>query len=347
MPGRRRSRFVAVGPLLLLLAGCGTASVAGPPGTSAAAATRGNALHLVANATSVDSTLEFLTQSAGIFAKNGLNVTLDGMSGQASMDALIAGHVDAVAHSGPQTDLSAIAGGAQLKIVGTLLSVYNTIIVAPSSITSLDQLRGKKVGGQSALGTNVQGMRRALQNAGLKEGTDYTFVSTGNSAGTQGAYAALVAHQIDAAPLDDQYARKAVADGTFHALLDLASPEANISSAFTLLTFRQEYIQQHPDLTQKAVDSLMEGVRYLHDHKAETEALMKSHSKIDDPVELEASYQRQVLILSKAPLPTKEQFDDVLATMPKDAPKISESQLVSYLEPRFVQDAIKRGLADY
>jgi NitT/TauT family transport system substrate-binding protein len=326
--------------------GSGTSGSAQPVASSPLAAANAP-LKLGANATSVDSTFVFLTQSAGIFAKNGLSVDIEGMNGSASMNALVGGDLDAVLHSGTQLIVAGIANGSPLKIVAVISNVYNAILVAPTDITSLDQLRGKKVGAPSGTSVQSQGVRHALANLGLTAGKDYQLIETGTNGGVPGTMAALLARQVDAAGLDDQFSAKAVAQGGYHVLLDLADPSVKVSTAAQTLTFRTQFIDQHPDVVQKTVDSLMEGVRYMKEHKAESEALMKSRSKIDDQASLDQSYDRQVELLAKAPVPQKDQFTDIIATLPKDTPSVTDAMLNTFLDTKYVDDAVNRGLANY
>jgi ABC-type nitrate/sulfonate/bicarbonate transport system substrate-binding protein len=334
--------------LAVALSGCAAPWAAPPPSASAPPAASGASLvRFGVNNTSLDSSFYFLAKSAGVFAKDGADVQLQPAAGAASLNSLIAGEADGIAIGGPQTVLLAIQSGAPLRIVAAPSASYNVIIVTPSSITSLAQLRGKRVGAQSETAINAQGMRRALHDAGLEAGRDYEFAVTGASGSANGVLAALLAHQIDAAPLDEFNADKAVSQGGFHKLLDLASPEAHIVAAFSVVAFRQPFIQQRRDLVQKTVDGLIDGVRYLKEHKAETIDLIRSRSRVDDPVILDATYARQAQLLAKAPVVTPDEFADAIHYLPAKAQPISDQQLASSLDPSFVEDAVKRGLANY
>jgi ABC-type nitrate/sulfonate/bicarbonate transport system substrate-binding protein len=334
----------------LVLSACGggtpqavPANAASPAGSAAG----GNVVKFGANNTSLDSTLYFLMQSAGIYARHGLTVQLVPAAGAASLDSLIAGETDGIAIGGPQTVLLAIQNGAPLQLVAAPSHLYNIEIVTPNSITSLAQLKGKRAGAQSQTAINAQGMRRALDDAGLQAGRDYEFVVTGASGSAGGVLAALVANQIEAAPLDDFNARKAAQQGNFHVLLDLASPEAHIDAAFSVVTFRKAFIQQHPDLVQKMIDSIVDGVRYMREHKPETIAALKSRAGLDDPALLEATYDRQLHLLAKAPSISKDFLADAVRYVPKGAPPLTDELVAGALEPRFVDDAVRRGLANY
>jgi ABC-type nitrate/sulfonate/bicarbonate transport system substrate-binding protein len=346
----------------LLLAGCGgqaspaasSASAGGAPkpaastGGAAASAPAGNAkVRFGINNTSISSTVYWMAQSAGVFTKNGLDVQLDPAAGRTSISSLVAGNEDGIAIGGPQTVLIAIQQGAPIRIVDIPSNVYNVIIVTPNDITSLDQLKGKRVGGQSETGINVTGLKRALKGVGLESGKDYTFVETGAESSANGLVAALLAHQIDAAPLDDVTAAQALKQGGYHVLLDMADPKANIQSAFSVVPFHNDFIQQHHETAQKLVDSLFQATQYMAGHKDETEALLKKQYKLSDPAQIDETYQRQVQLAAKDQTPTVANLTDAATYVPNGTTAIPQSQLEKSIDAEFATDAVKRGLAKY
>lgn len=340
----------------MLLAGCsgsgGGASPAGGAGSPSGAVTAKPAspgagasgapekVRFGVNSTSSSTTLYWLSQSAGIFAKNGLDVELAPSAGRASLDAVVAGQLDGLAIGGPQTVLIAIQHGAPMHIVAVPSDVYNVIVVAPESITSLDQLKGKRIGGQSETAIDVTGVKRALHDVGLEAGKDYEFVDTGAAASGNGVVAALLAHQIDAAPLDDVTTQVALKQPGFHVLLDMADPNAHIRSAFSAIAFRDNFIQQRGTAAQKMMDSLVQGMAYMRGHKAETEAVIKERTKIDDPAQLESVYARQVQLMAKDPTPASEEFTDAATYVPKGTSAISSSQVAASFDPSFAKNAV-------
>src|SRR5581483_2317007 len=160
----------------------------------------------------------------------GLAVDLQNMNGSAAMGALIGGDVDFLIHTGPSLVLSAYANGTPLKILGAMEDVYDEILVAPSSITSVEQLRGKKIGGSSLSSANTLAAKRLLADHGMQAGKDYTLVETGSSASEAGIAAQLLSHQIDAGALTTDFADKLVAQGGFHVLVDFAETDVHMSS---------------------------------------------------------------------------------------------------------------------
>jgi NitT/TauT family transport system substrate-binding protein len=339
----------------LLLAGCaGPASPAAvkSPAVSGAspaqspissAAGAGDKVRFGVNATSTSTVLYWLTQSAGIFARNKLDVQLLPSAGRTSLNAVIAGDLEGLALGGPQTVLIAIQHGAPLHIVAVPSDVYNVIIVATDGIASLADLKGKRIGGQSETAIDVTGIKRALHEAGLESGKDYEFVDTGAAASGSGVVAALLAHQIDAAPLDDVTSRLALQQKGYHVLLDMADPKAHIRSAFSVVALRDDFMQQHADVAQRLIDSLLQGMAYMRDHKTETEEVIKTRWKIDDSAQVESIYTRQVELLAKDPTPAIDELTDAATYVPKGTTTIPSSQLTAAIDPRLAQNAQKHA----
>jgi len=283
----------------------------------------------------------------GIFSRHGLNVTLQSLNGDAAMKSQIAGEVDAGIHGGPQLPLTAHVGGSPLKIVAALTHVYNGVLVVPADITSPQQLKGRKVGAASLTAINALATRRLLQKYGLEEGRDYNLVVTGAVGSDAGQIAELVAGHIDGVVVQPEpFARQATADGKFRVLLDMAD-DADLQTAAQTVVFTADYAKQHPDVVQKTVDSYIETVRYLKEHKAETEQGLRTHFNMDDQAAIDALYDREAKILAKEPSVGVDQFTDVIASMPKGGPAISDDQVASLVDNHYVEDAAKRGLTNY
>ena len=314
-------------------------SAQSPALSSSGAATK---MRFGINTTSVSSSLYLLIQSAGIFAKNGLDVDLVQSAGRTSLNGVIAGELQGLSLGGPSTVLIAIQQGAAMHIVAVPSDVYNVIIVSTDNITSLEQLKGKKIGGQSETAIDVTGIKRALHDVGLDAGTGYQFVDTGAAGSGTGVLAALLAHQIDAAPLDDVTTQAAMKQKGFRVLMDMADPNLHLRTAFSVVALRDDFVQRG-DTAQRFVDSLVQGMAYMRDHKTEAVAAIHTQTKIDDPAELDKVYARQVQLLAKDVTPVQDEFADAITYVPKGTAPIPASQMASSLDPRLAQAAVKRA----
>ena len=318
-------------------------TVAGCSGTVAAPSASAAPVKISSNAIVANGVFAWLTQDQGIFAKHGVAVDLQGFNaGQAAMNSLVAGELDGAVYPGPQLILSAQASGTDLKVVAELQTVYDFMLVVPNDVTSPEQLKGKKLGSTTTTSISTESAERLLHRSGLEAGKDYQFVSTGTTSGQATTVAALIAHEVDFATLAPDFANQVTSKGGHHVLVDLV--KVDLPVAAQSLVFRASYVQQHADVVQKVVDGLIEGVQFLKTHKTETEAMLKSRYQIDDQAALDATYNREVELLTNDPLPDKTQFAEEAAFADKSGPQITDATIAAVVEPRFVQAAEKRGL---
>jgi ABC-type nitrate/sulfonate/bicarbonate transport system substrate-binding protein len=120
----------------------------------------------------------WIAKDAGLFEKYGLNVNLVVIAaGTAAIGALASGDVEILGAPGSTTMVSA-ARGLPLAIIGTFgPSAWK--LAAHSSITNIEQLRGKTVG-ISRPGTTVEfATKRALAKLGFIPGKDIQILATG------------------------------------------------------------------------------------------------------------------------------------------------------------------------
>ncbi|HEX6513331.1 MAG TPA: hypothetical protein VF157_13590, partial [Chloroflexota bacterium] len=180
---------------------------------------------------------------------------------------------------------------------------------------------------------------------GLQAGKDYTLVETGSAAGAYASlFASMQAKQVDVGALPGDLMRKVTEKGDFHQLYDLAKQD-KLYSAGSTLTFRSEYVQQHPAEVQKILESFMDGATYFKAHPDEAKALLRDTFKIDDPQDQEQAYQRQVELSLTDPTPRPELYGDLIDALGQIQPQIKNLDLSTLLDPRFAQAAAKSGSA--
>src|SRR5579864_5571078 len=126
-----KSSLFALG-LICALTACGTGSAPASP-TSAVAANPTPIVVAYSALTAAQLPL-WVGQEAGIFAKHGLTVSADLVSGgSASMAALLSGQVQ-VDEGGGADALSADAGGADVVLLETMMPVYPYVFEVPPDI---------------------------------------------------------------------------------------------------------------------------------------------------------------------------------------------------------------------
>ncbi|WP_295048682.1 ABC transporter substrate-binding protein [uncultured Paracoccus sp.] len=132
-----------------------------------------------------------IAAAEGYFAEEGLEVTVQSINGSgAVLQALSAGQAQ-FGRPGPTPVIAARARGVDAVFIYNVAARANFGIVVPedSPIQSLDELRGKTIGTGTADGAEVGFARNVLTGAGLKEGTDYTFLTVGDGGPATAAFA--------------------------------------------------------------------------------------------------------------------------------------------------------------
>ena len=155
----------------------------------------------------------------------------------------------------------------------------------------------------------------------------------------------MSAKQIDAALLQEDFARGVVAQGGFRVLVDLF--DTDLKLAGVPVDFRSDFVKQNPDAVQKTLDGLIESVRYTKEHPTETKAIWAKQYKMEDAARLDTIYNREMELWQKAPVPDKAAFDDVIGFVGMNNPKAKGMDPTTFIDRRFVDDAVKRGVTNY
>jgi NitT/TauT family transport system substrate-binding protein len=185
-----------------------------------------------------------VTEEKGLF---GLPVTLQWFDGYLdSINALNAGQLDCNSQTLGDT-ISSIAGGAELQVVLTNdNSTGNDQIIVAEGITSLADLKGKKVAAEEGTVDHYL-LLLGLEQAGLSA-DDITFVPLETGA----AAAAFVAGQVDAVGVFAPFTTQALKRAGSTTLFSSADFPGAISDH---LVCRTEFVANNPEKVQQVVDA--------------------------------------------------------------------------------------------
>jgi ABC-type nitrate/sulfonate/bicarbonate transport system substrate-binding protein len=136
----------------------------------------------------------FIANRRGFYAEEGLAVEIILIPGLTSTRALLGGSVDFASASNP----NAAVQGAKLKMLMVMNDKPTGMVFAQPGIKSLDQLRGKKLGGSTVGSLDYGWVKELLAKYGLTLERDVIFVPIGSTATR---FTALKAGTIDAASL--------------------------------------------------------------------------------------------------------------------------------------------------
>ncbi|MSP40017.1 MAG: hypothetical protein EXR70_16125 [Deltaproteobacteria bacterium] len=312
-----------------------------PAMVSAAAAP----LRVNIGAASVSSSMlsVWAAQEQGIFAKHGIDAQLILIRGGSTLVAsLLTGEIQLAFTSGVSV-LGAAAQGVDVKMLTSISSRVGWKLIASPQIKSAADLRGKRFGVQSIVGSTWMYAMLALEQLSLEPKRDnITFLPIGDPV-TIGH--SLEAGRIDAAVLDPPLSRRLTSKG-FSQLVDLAKTNASFPGLGVGVT--RNYLAQQPATIEKIVAALTESLAFvqLPANKAVTLKILMKHLRISDPAVAEDGYQDHVSTLNRKPYPSLDGLRSAQRLMAQQNPKIAALKVEDLVDARFVGKLDESGFID-
>ena len=280
----------------------------------------------------------YMAADSGIFQKNGLDASLQLVSGApASAAALIAGQLQ-FAQFGGGAAMSSVVNGSDLLILAIVVPVDQFVIYAAPDIKTGADLKGKKLG-VVALGGSEDNiaMRSGIRYLGMDPDADVSILPVGSDRVT-----ALFNGAVQAATLTPPDTLTVEPKG-FHPVLDMAAaklPHLGQSSVAS-----RAYVTAHRDVAQKYVDSLIEGIAKLKQDRALAIDVLGKRIKSSDQKAMGVAYDFYTQeIFPGLPDPKPDLFQDAVTELSKEDPKIKTFDVNSIIDPSFVRSAASRGL---
>lgn len=206
----------------------------------------------------------------GYFEEQGLKVNVEAVDGSSQvLQAMSAGQAE-IGLPGPGPVLAARARGVDVVFIYNHFakSVFGVVVREESEYKEPADLKGQTIGVGTADGAEVGFTRALLNEAGLKEGDDYTFLPVGDGGlaaaaferGDIEAYAAAVS---DAAIMESRG-------------LDLReiTPEAYLAYFGNGFAAMRDYMEANPDVIEGFGKALVKGVEFGMD-PANEEAVLE------------------------------------------------------------------------
>ena len=322
----------------ILVAGLATAC--GGSGTASAPASPGAKVSLTASYSEVipDEWAPWMALDGGFFDKNGLTVDLQSIASANGVAALLSGQVQ-IAQLGGSEVVSAAAGGADVVIVANLVPVFPYVFMAPASVTSMQDLKGKKIGVSKIGGSADVATRAALSSAGLDPNKDVTIVETGSAANRvaalrSGAIQGGVSQPPESTTLQKQ---------GFHVILDMAKQK--LPAANTVVATTGSYLKSHKQVVQSYVNSLVEAIAKIKKDKATALQVLTKWEKVTDQTVLDDTYSFYVNeVFTSYPAPSPAQYQATVDNLKAKNPKLASFDVSKVLDASFVKTAQSKKL---
>jgi NitT/TauT family transport system substrate-binding protein len=317
---------------LTIAAGCGGVS------STAASPSPGQKTAIQVSYSEVipDEWAPWAAEDGGIYAKHGLDVTLQSIASANGIAALLSGQVQ-VAQLGGSEVLSADASGGDIVIVADLVPVFPYVFITAPSVASIADLKGKKVGVSKVGGSADIATRVALKANGLDPAKDVSIIETGSAANR---VAALRSGAIQGGVSQPPESTTLEAQG-FHSVYDMAKQK--LPAANTVVAVTGTYLRANKQVVQNYVDALVESIARLKKDRAFAEQVLTHWEKVTDKTLLDSTYAFYTQeVFATYPQPSKAQYTATVQALTTTNPKLASFPVSKALNTAFVQSAMSR-----
>jgi ABC-type nitrate/sulfonate/bicarbonate transport system substrate-binding protein len=224
-------------------------------------------LHIALANHSVSMTSIYVAKQLGIFEGYGYDARILVLEPRAGIGALLSGDLDCYSAIG--STARAALRGAPVRVGLVSLNRSDFILVANKDISSIEQLRGKVIGGYTPQGTVNVVLAEVLRRKGLRS-EEYKIVNAGTARA-----AALASGTVPAAMLNSVETVRLLKQG-FHVLARAADeielPQSGLGMSVAGLQSRREFLRP-------VVQSVLEATKIIVTQKDRTvSVLMKQLS---------------------------------------------------------------------
>jgi NitT/TauT family transport system substrate-binding protein len=281
----------------------------------------------------------WVTKGAGLFEKNGLNVETIYAPSSALTQAMLARDIP-LGITGPVSPLEANLKGADFVILGTLRKTPTLVyLVSHRKITSVQQLRGKKLGVGRFGSATDKVLVMTLRKVGI-EPNEVSLMQLGNSALRM---VALQQQGIDATILTVEDGLTAKRLG-LNVLLDIR--ELGIEYPTNEIITTRKFVEQNERLIRGFMKSMVEGIHFYKTQKSRSMEIMKNYIRVGEPEVVEVGYDFTAKETQRKPYASltgmRVAIDDLATTNPA-AGKMKPEQFV---DSRFVAELDQSGFID-
>ena len=279
----------------------------------------------------------WVVQEKGLLKKQGLDAEVISITASPiAAQALLAGEVDVIVTS-VTTLVSARLAGADVVMILGMVPTFVDHIISLSSITSVEQLKGK-TGGVNRLGsTSDLGLRLALRKLGVDPEKDAKIISTG---GNPERFAALAKGLTQFTIMPEPFVREAEKLG-FRDLLDIGS--LKIPFWWNAVLTREAILKTKRPVMAKFSRAMTESLHFLKTEREASKAIFSKNLRITDPESLERAYRAYSAVFPEAPYPTPDGVKTMLDDLAPRNPKAAAADPKSFVDMSLVQELEASG----
>ena len=252
------------------------------------------------------------------------------------LQALLANEIDAASISVTTLTSSRLQGADTVMIVG-VVPTFVDHIVSLSSITKVEQLKGR-VGGVNRLGsTSDLGLRLALRKLGVDPEKDVKIIPVG---GNPERFAALSKGLTQFTIMPEPFLTQAEKLG-FRNLYNVS--DLKIPFWWNGILSREEIVKTKRPLMLKLARAMIEAIHIIKTEKEYAKGLFKKNLGVADPEGLERAYKDYSNAFPEVPYPTPDGVKTMLDDMASKIPKAASADPKTYVDLSLVAELEKSG----
>lgn len=304
-----------------------------------------SAIHINIGSASVSTSALSLwvAKEQGIFRKHGVEAQLILIRGGPTLVAsLLAGEIQLAFTSGVSV-LGAAAQGVDIKLLSSISSRVTWKLIASPQIKKPADLRGKRFGVQSIVGSTWMYAMLALEQLGMEPKRDnISFLPIGDPV-TIGH--ALEMGRIDATVLDPALSRQLISKG-FSLLVDLS--KTNVTFPGLGIATSRSYLEQHPSTLDRVATALTESFVIMQSpaNRATVLKILMKNLRISDLEAAEAGYKEHLLTLNRKPYPSVDGLRNAQRLMALQNPKVASLKVEELMDSSFIRRLDESGFID-
>jgi NitT/TauT family transport system substrate-binding protein len=280
----------------------------------------------------------WIAKEIGFFKKQGLDVRVVFIpSGPTGTTAILAGEADAGIIGG-FAPIRAIVGGAKgLTIIGETKNAIVATIVGKKEITTVQDLKGKRLG-IDRIGSNPDMFTQAaLARFQMDPLRDLQYIQMGNIGQGIPALKAGAIDALTASPPDYLVAQKL----GFHVILDITAMKIPFA-ATVLVSSRNTVARKQPELT-KFMHAYAEAVHYFVTNREGTSQVIAKYTKVQDRDVLNYAIETDTKAVQKTLEVDPKGIDLILGLISKTVPQAASAKAEDFYDPRFFNELRDSG----
>ncbi len=285
--------------------------------------------------------LWFIAKDAGYFEKNRLDVDMyfEGAS-PIMVQSILAGENQLAGGLGPTVVTNVLQGGDVIP-VACITHTFTTPMYVQPSITTLQQLRGKKIGVSRIGAVSHLTADSILRRARVG---DVTIIQTG---GIPESMAAVMTGNVDGAMVNPPNNIILREKGFRELVGSKQLKEMNLRFPENGVMGKRSWAEKNSDVVKRFIKSLAEALKRMHDDKDFAMKTLGKYTKVTDTKILEESYRFGIDSFFKdfktPPDGIRLMVDQLASSRMIDANLAQKTPLTAYYENRYVEELEREG----